>query len=38
MAKVKMTEGKLYPFAAIDRTSKVAVTQFVEDARRPPAL
>ena len=37
IAEVRIAEGKLYLFAAIDRTSKFAVAQLVEKANRKTA-
>ena len=37
IAKVQTAEGKLYLFAGIDRTSKLAITQLVDKADRKTA-
>ena len=37
IAEVQTVEGKLYLFVGIDRTSKFAVTQFVDKADRKTA-
>ncbi len=37
IAEVRTAEGKLFPFVAIDRTSKFAVAQLVDKADRKTA-
>jgi hypothetical protein len=37
IAEVQTAEGKLHLFVGIDRTSKFAVTQLVDNADRPTA-